>query len=184
MAAGKSRCCSQRRPEMCHETLSFGFHRVAVHPAAHYSWICPRKSCHSYRLGRRSDPTKCMKDFSPHHSRPRLEARSCCPFAAWSGPLLSVGCDCDAMISCARVGRDVKQARLREVQAYRDAKDVRGQILEGLGSRANRLGMDHPVFAPNALGDLSEELGSFSARHAAWRGRFWRALSQELESLA
>src|SRR5437762_6964585 len=47
------------------------------------------------------------------------------------------------------------------VIAEGDAKDVRGEILESLGARADRLGVDHPVFAPDARLDLSEELGLF-----------------------
>ena len=41
------------------------------------------------------------------------------------------------------------------------AKDVRGEILESLGARADRFAMDHPVFAPDARLDLSEQLGLF-----------------------
>ena len=42
-----------------------------------------------------------------------------------------------------------------------DAKDVRGEILESLCATAHRFGVDHPVFAPDALLDLSEQLGLF-----------------------
>src|SRR6202035_1984685 len=42
-----------------------------------------------------------------------------------------------------------------------DAEDVRGEILKGLGARADRFGVDHPVFAPDARLDLGEELGLF-----------------------
>jgi len=42
-----------------------------------------------------------------------------------------------------------------------DAKDVRGEILESLCATANRLGVDHPVFAPDARLDLSKESGLF-----------------------
>src|SRR5450432_2013383 len=37
------------------------------------------------------------------------------------------------------------------------AEDVRSEILEGLRAGAHRLGMDHPVFTPDAGCDLSEE---------------------------
>src|SRR5882672_7238554 len=42
-----------------------------------------------------------------------------------------------------------------------DAKDVGGEILESLGTTANRFGVDYPVFAPDARLHLSKENGLF-----------------------
>src|SRR5229473_4676947 len=47
------------------------------------------------------------------------------------------------------------------VVADSDAKDVRGEILEGLLAGAYRFGMHDPVFAPDARSDCSEQLSLF-----------------------
>src|SRR5258705_13452118 len=47
------------------------------------------------------------------------------------------------------------------VVAGGDAKDVRGEILESLCATADRFGVDHPVFAPDAGRDLSQEISHF-----------------------
>ncbi|MEK6283806.1 MAG: hypothetical protein AABN95_25905 [Acidobacteriota bacterium] len=41
------------------------------------------------------------------------------------------------------------------------AKDVRGEILEGLGAGAYRFGVDHPVFAPDPGSDCGEQISLF-----------------------
>src|SRR5215204_6306793 len=43
----------------------------------------------------------------------------------------------------------------------RDAKDVRGEIFEGLLTRAHRFGMHDPVSAPDARRDRREQLRLF-----------------------
>jgi len=45
------------------------------------------------------------------------------------------------------------------VVADGDAKDVRGEIFEGMFTRADGFGMDDPVFAPDAGWYLSKEFG-------------------------
>ena len=46
---------------------------------------------------------------------------------------------------------DVAVCQLGEaVVADGNAKDIRGEILESLLTRADRFGVDHPVFAPDA----------------------------------
>jgi hypothetical protein len=47
------------------------------------------------------------------------------------------------------------------VVAEGDAKDVRGEILEGLLAGAYRFGVDHPVFAPDAGRDCREQRSLF-----------------------
>ena len=57
---------------------------------------------------------------------------------------------------------DVAVLQLEEaVVADSDAKDVRGEILEGLFAGAYGFGMHHPVFAPDARSDCSEQLSLF-----------------------
>src|SRR5260370_13057618 len=56
---------------------------------------------------------------------------------------------------------DVTIFQLTEaVVAEGDAKDVRGEILEGLCAGAHRFGMDHPIFAP-AWSDCGEQIRLF-----------------------
>jgi hypothetical protein len=49
--------------------------------------------------------------------------------------------------------------RTETVVTDSDAKDVGGEILEGLQAGADRFGMDHPIFAPDAGRYLSKEFG-------------------------
>jgi len=72
-----------------------------------------------------------------------------------------------AVLELRRGGLFVRESYLALLQFTQavvtegDAKDVRSEILESLHATANGLGVDHPVLAPDALLDLSEESGLF-----------------------
>ena len=64
-----------------------------------------------------------------------------------------------------------------------DAKDVRGEILEGGEAGADRQAVNHPVFFPDCAARLGQTGRPVSERHETWRGRACRAAAQGPESL-